>query len=637
MKLSGAKSSKRFRSFVWMAFASGFAVAVSASNLTGQTNQGRRSTDPPTMAKGKLGQDLFLAIDHRDNSGVLALIKKGADANSRNGLEMTPLDIAAASHQADVMQSLLEAGAKTDAESPYGTPLTFAAITGNYEGAKLLLERGADVNVARVDGKSVLMMASTAGNPVLVAELLKHKANVNAKSYSDATALSYAARAGHVEVGRMLLQAGATIDTRDAEGQTPLMGAAMTGNVEFVKLLLQKGAKPNLRDSKGRTALLLASAYGDYPEVIRTLRAGGADAKIADAKGRTAAAFAKARGYEASSALLGKPSAAAVAAVRQSQNPSQATARSIKLIQISMADFNRSAACVSCHHEGLGRMVTASARERGLTLDQFLLKAQKTRIGGGLAAMEPLHRQALKSPEAMKQVPLIEMNEVNPGYAWLLSGMAAQNDPRTPSATAMAMVLARQQLPDGSWSFSLPRVPMQSSFFTFTALAVRAMNAFAPKTGLTEVAERTQKAKAWMMKAPAKTSDDLAFRLLGLKWSGASMDERRKAVEELRSAQLADGGWAQQPGLRSDAYATGEALYALRVGGGLSPTNPIYAHGVKFLLRTQDEDGSWFANKRAIPANNYFHAGFPHGESQYASFNATCWASLALLETMNRK
>jgi len=589
------------------------------------------------MATGKLGQDLFLAIDHRDNSGVTALIKKGADANSRNGLEMTPLDIAAASHQADVMQLLLDAGAKTDAESPYGTPLTFAAITGNYEGAKLLLDRGANVNTARVDGKTVLMMASTAGNPVLVAELLKHQASVNAKSYSDATALNYAARAGNVEVGRMLLHAGAIVDNRDAEGQTPLMGAAMAGHAEFVKILLQGGAKPNLRDSKGRTALILSSAYGDYPEVVKALLTSGASGKIADTKGRTAAAFAKARGYDASSALLGKPSAASVASVKQSENSGLAASRSLKLIQASMADFNRNAACVSCHHEGLGRMVTAEARDRGFTLDRLLLKAQEGRINGGLAAMEPLHRQALKSPEAMKQVPLIEMNEVTPGYAWILSGMAAQNDPRTPAAAAMAMVLARQQSPDGFWSFSLPRTPMQSSLFTFTALAVRSINTYAPKASAADIANRASKAKAWLLKTPAKTSDDLAFRLLGLKWSGASMEESRKAVEELRKAQQSDGGWAQMPGLHSDAYATGEALYALHVGGGVSTSNPVYARGVKFLLRTQDEDGSWFVNKRAIPANNYFHAGFPHGESQFASFNATCWAALALLETIRHR
>ncbi len=57
----------------------------------------------------------------------------------------------------------------------------------------------------------------------------------------------------------------------------------------------------------------------------------------------------------------------------------------------------------------------------------------------------------------------------------------------------------------------------------------------------------------------------------------------------------------------------------------------MYQRGVRFLLRTQEADGSWFVNKRAIPLNNYFDTGFPHGQSQYASFNATCWATMALL------
>jgi hypothetical protein len=47
----------------------------------------------------------------------------------------------------------------------------------------------------------------------------------------------------------------------------------------------------------------------------------------------------------------------------------------------------------------------------------------------------------------------------------------------------------------------------------------------------------------------------------------------------------------------------------------------------------QDEDGSWYVNKRAIPANNYLDVGFPHGESQYILYTATCWAVMALAQT----
>ena len=124
-----------------------------------------------------------------------------------------------------------------------------------------------------------------------------------------------------------------------------------------------------------------------------------------------------------------------------------------------------------------------------------------------------------------------------------------------------------------------------------------------------------------------------------MKWAGAPQTEIDRAAADILRAQKADGGWAQFSGScqfgpgydRSDAYATGESLYALFVGGGMKATDAAYRRGVEYLLRTQDVDGSWFVNKRAVPANNYFDTGFPHGESQYISYAGTCWATMALM------
>lgn len=177
---------------------------------------------------------------------------------------------------------------------------------------------------------------------------------------------------------------------------------------------------------------------------------------------------------------------------------------------------------------------------------------------------------------------------------------------------------------------------MQSSLFTTTALAVQALQVYGPRSESDANRDRVAKAKAWLLKTPATTSDDMAFQLLGLKWAGASADERAASIDALLKAQRPDGGWGQVPGMRSDAYATGQALYALSATG-FDRSSAAFKKGSQFLLRTQEDDGTWFTPKRAMPANNYFDAAFPYGESQYASFNATAWATLALLETLPKK
>lgn len=613
----------------WAILGGSLATAGTSPMFSSDDKPRRRSTDPPIASRGKMGQDVFIAVGRRDSASLKSLLEKGADPNSRNGLEFTPLFIATATHNADAMSTLLQAGADPNINSNYGTALTFGAMTGNVEGVNVLLNRGVKVNPTRGDSKTPLMMAAYTGVPPIVATLIEKKADVNAKDDFGATALDFAARGGHVDVGSILIGAGATVDTVDDSGTTPLMAAAFNGRIAMVKLLLQHGANPNARDHAGRSALLLAAQYGDYPEVISELINAGANPGAADKTGCSAAAFAVARGHSQTAALLGKPMA-----VPAKRSAHVAVDLSLKLLESSMNRFAASATCLSCHHEGLGRMVTAQARDRGLNVDKALEASQTARLNGAVGFMAPTHGAALKSPEAMKQVPLIEMNEVTPGYTWLLAGMAEQKQPPTKGSDSMALVLARQQSPTGEWAFSLPRIPMQSSNFTFTALAIRSLKAYGPKANASEIAERIAKAKAWLQNTPAVTSEDRASRLLGLKWAGATAAECDKAMKEIAADQRADGGWAQMRDMPSDAYATGQALYALHLGKGMPTTDAVYQRGTDFLLRTQDADGSWFVNKRALPANNHFDAGFPHGQSQYASFNATCYATMALLDTI---
>jgi mono/diheme cytochrome c family protein len=93
-------------------------------------------------------------------------------------------------------------------------------------------------------------------------------------------------------------------------------------------------------------------------------------------------------------------------------------------------------------------------------------------------------------------------------------------------------------------------------------------------------------------------------------------------------------GWAQLPGRETDAWATGTALYALHVAGGLPTSDPAFQRGVEFLLRTQFDDGSWWVRSRSWPFQPHFDSQFPHGKDQWISAAGTAFATMALLITI---
>jgi hypothetical protein len=111
----------------------------------------------------------------------------------------------------------------------------------------------------------------------------------------------------------------------------------------------------------------------------------------------------------------------------------------------------------------------------------------------------------------------------------------------------------------------------------------------------------------------------------------------QKVGQKLIAAQHPDGGWGQLSTLASDAYATGQSLTALRDSGVLRTTDPIYQRGVRFLLDTQLEDGSWFVRTRTVPAQPYFDSEFPHGRNQFISAAATSWAVIALARNIGTR
>jgi uncharacterized protein len=153
-----------------------------------------------------------------------------------------------------------------------GSALGEAAMRGNPEVIKLLLQAGADPNISGEQTSPPLNWACTYGHTETVGLLIAAKADVNAKW--GWTALIEAARNNHLEVMRLLLEAGARINEPANDGRTALMYASGAGKVEAVRFLLEQGADMNVKKDDG-TALSVAKLL-KHTEIVSLLVNAGA-------------------------------------------------------------------------------------------------------------------------------------------------------------------------------------------------------------------------------------------------------------------------------------------------------------------------------------------------------------------------
>src|SRR5215470_13842095 len=139
-----------------------------------------------------------------------------------------------------------------------------AAMTGNRDAVRTLLQSGADVNTALGDGMTALHYAATRNDAELAKMLIVAGANVKATTrLGGYTPLLLASRTGNAAVLDTLVAAGADPNSATVNGTTALMFAAASGKTDAVKLLLDKGAAIDAKENtRGETALMFAAAAG---------------------------------------------------------------------------------------------------------------------------------------------------------------------------------------------------------------------------------------------------------------------------------------------------------------------------------------------------------------------------------------
>jgi hypothetical protein len=296
----------------------------------------------------------------------------------------------------------------------------------------------------------------------------------------------------------------------------------------------------------------------------------------------------------------------------------------LPLLQASDAAFLQKSGCVSCHHDSLTAHTVSMARAAGIEVDKRAADAHRARMAPFVAGWRDSTLRGFGIPG----------NQDTVGY--VLYGLVGAGVPQDASTDALAYYMKGLQQPDGRWRLSTMRPPIESSEIEVTAVALRALQRYAPPARRAEYAAAVTGATGWLAAATPTHTEDRAFQLLGLAWGGGDREIRRRLTQELVAEQRPDGGWAPiaRTAMASDAYATGQALVALAENDPSVVRGDAYKRGVAFLLRTQLADGSWYVHTRSLPAQAYFETGFPHGRDQFISAAATNWAAQALIRAL---
>ena len=225
-------------------------------------------------------QEFQEAAKNGDLNKISQLLQSDPDLlNSRDQQNKTALHFACQNGHIEVVKLLVEKGANVNiTDYDFKSPLLWAASEGYREILDILLKNNADKYATDIDGKCAVHLAVEAGNLSLVEWMLSNGYELNCKAFNDNSLLHSAAMSGKNEMVRKLIGKGLYVNIRNLFGKTPLHYAASYGKMETVEVLLKNGAKIDFKAINGKTPYHLAVEAKQY-ETAELLIKQGADTK----------------------------------------------------------------------------------------------------------------------------------------------------------------------------------------------------------------------------------------------------------------------------------------------------------------------------------------------------------------------
>ena len=210
---------------------------------------------------------------------LLDLLKRGYKMNMDSESEnlIHNIDIG----YLEKIQDLIDNG--LDINKPYNDklPLVVAIALNKVDIVRLLIDKGADVNIRSDDNLTPIMYTD---NKKIAELLIENGANVNARDDEGQTALM---QTENLKVAQLLIDNGVDVNEIDNEHQTAIFINVRNDKTQMVRLLIDNGADIRIRDENDETIL----SYAENPDIAQLLIDNGADVNETNRSGKTALYF----------------------------------------------------------------------------------------------------------------------------------------------------------------------------------------------------------------------------------------------------------------------------------------------------------------------------------------------------------